>query len=101
MSSLDLLKQFAVFGASSVLINKSSSFTDVPAVPAADNSNALGTFIIVFLVIIIITYILLLMATYKLTHSVTQTILCFIFGIIYLIFAYIYYGFSGYKFAKK
>ena len=102
MSSLGLLQNLAIFGASGALINTSSSFADVPAATAvAINSSALGAVVITILVIILIIYILLLIATYKLTHSVLQTLLCLIFGIIYLTFAYIYYGFSGYKFAKK
>ena len=67
----------------------------------ADVSSSISTTIIIVVIIILIIWIMLLMSTYKLTHSVLQTVLCFFFGFIYLVFAFIYYGFSGYKFAKK
>ena len=79
-------------------------FGDVPSTTfsnVAKPSTAFTPLIIVILIIIVIRYILLLIATYKLTNSALQTVLCFLFGIIYLTFAYIYYGFSGYKFTKK
>jgi len=66
-----------------------------------DVSSNITTTIIIVVIIILILWIMLLMSTYKLTGSALQTILCFFFGFIYLVFAFIYYGFSGYKFAKK
>jgi len=72
---------------------KKANFTDA--------NSSLSTTIIVVLIICLIIGILLLMATYKLTGSGLQTVLCFFFGAFYLIFAFIYYGFSGYKLVKK
>jgi len=66
-----------------------------------DTNSSLSTVIIVVLIICLIIGILLLMATYKLTGSVLQTVLCLLFGAFYLVFAFIYYGFSGYKLVKK
>jgi hypothetical protein len=66
-----------------------------------DSDSSLSTTIIVVLIICLIISILLLIATYKLTGSALQTILCLLFGAFYLVFAFIYYGFSGYKLVKK
>lgn len=66
-----------------------------------NTDSSLSTTIIVVLIICLIIGILLLMATYKLTGSALQTILCLLFGAFYLVFAFIYYGFSGYKLVKK
>jgi len=92
----------AAFGVSSLAFE---GFADVPTTTAAASakqpSKVLTAGVIIILIIIVIIYIALLVATYKLTHSVLQTILCFLFGIIYLITAFIFYGFYGYKFAKK
>jgi len=71
--------------------------------PAKSNFTNIAPFaVVIFLLIIAITIsILILMATYKLTGSGLQTILCLFFGRYYLMFAFIYYGFAGYKFVKK
>jgi len=60
----------------------------------------MSTAIIIGLVIGIIIYILIAIAIYKITNSWTNTILYLLFGIFYLIFAIIYWGFSGYKICK-
>ena len=53
-------------------------------------------------VLLIIFFLLIVFmsckATYNLTDSLLQSILCFLFGGIYMYFAFLYYGFSGYKF---
>ena len=77
------------------------------AMPSATKSNfedvssGLTATIVIIIVIILVLWIMLLMSTYKLTGSAFQTVLCFFFGCIYLVFAFILYGFNGYKFAKK
>ena len=88
----------ASFGLSGLLLK--DNFTDVPTTTNAASSE-MSSALVIIIVIIIIFYILLLMATYKLTSSALQTILCLIFGIFYLTLAFIYYGFAGYKFMKK
>ena len=67
----------------------------------SNTDSSLSATIIVVLIICLIIGILLLIATYKLTGSALQTILCLLFGAFYLVFAFIYYGFSGYKLVKK
>jgi len=107
----DLIKNLAIFGASGALIGTKSSFADIPAttVPAANvpattvqyiESMSMGLLIFI-LVLIVIFLILLLIATYKLTNSGLHTLLCFLFGIVYVLISYIYYGLAGYKFTKK
>ena len=89
-----------LLGASGVLIK--DTFDNVPTdAPVASPSTALTATVITILVIIILVCILLAIATYKLTNSKLQTILCLLFGIFYIVIAYIYYGFSGYKFIQK
>ena len=64
------------------------------------DSPSLGV-VIAAIIIIVILIILFTIATYKLTGSKLQAVLCFIFGFFYIGIAYLYYGFSGYKFQKK
>ena len=54
--------------------------------------------IIILLIIIFAILFFSCKAVYNLTDSVLQTILFFIFGFVYLYFAILYYGLSGYKF---
>lgn len=56
--------------------------------------------VIIMVLVILAIYIMLAVAIYRLTDSGVHAILCLIFGSLYLIIAVIYYGFSGYKFAK-
>ena len=57
--------------------------------------------VIVLLVVIIMLYIALLIAVYRLTGgSWLHTILCLIFGSLYLMCVVIYFGFSGYRIVK-
>ena len=84
-----------LLGASGLLIK--DRFENVQT---SGNTAASAT-LITILVIIVIVCILLAVSTYKLTNSVLQTILCLIFGMFYIVIAYIYYGFAGYKFIKK
>jgi hypothetical protein len=83
-----------LLGASSLLIK--DSFENVE-----NSSTAASATLIIILLIIVIVCILLAVATYKLTNSALQTILCLIFGMFYIVIAYIYYGLAGYKFIKK
>ena len=64
------------------------------------SSSWLG-FVIFMCVFAFALWIMLLVATYRLTHSALQVVLCLLFGAIYLFFAWIYYGFSKYRFVKK
>jgi len=88
----------------SVASSQTSPFANVPSSNQNTSpkiSSALIAVIVIILILYIIISVMLLMATYKLTDSVLQTILCFFFGSIYLIFAFIAYGFSGYKFVSN
>ena len=89
----------AILGISGIFTANASKskFANVndPSIPHSST----GLVIFVLLVLLILE-ILLLIATYKLTNSIFETILCFLFGAIYLFFAHIYYGFSGYKYIK-
>ena len=77
-----------------------SMFTNGTLDKFDDTSTSLTTGVIIMLVIIIIISLMTIVATYKLTGSALQTVLCLLFGCIYLTFAYIYYGFSDYTFQK-
>jgi steroid 5-alpha reductase family enzyme len=59
-------------------------------------------FIVILILVTIIVQILLLIAVYKITNeSLIDTLLCLAFGSVYVVFAIIYYGFSGYKFCMN
>lgn len=103
----ELLKNLAFFGASGALLGTKSSFADTPtaaAPPAATQSSSdsmsLGLLIFI-LVVVVIFFILSLVATYRLTNSGLHTFLCFLFGILYILISYIYYGLAGYRFTKR
>ena len=92
----DMIKSVTAFGASSIMNivpSQISRFTDI--------SDELKFSLFITTIIVLTIYILLLMATYKLTGSSLQTVMCFMFGSLYLMFAFIYYAFSGYKFVKS
>ena len=72
-----------------------SPFENVPSSPTY---SLVVTILLIFLIIMIM--LVLPMATYNLTDSTLQAVLCFLFGYFYLIVALIYYGYSGYKFTK-
>ena len=97
----EMLKNFALFGASGSLISTKSRFEDVPA----DSKSSSGTMpigLLIFVIVLIIVFeMLLLVSTYKLTNSGWQTFFCLLFNVIYLGLAFICYGMSGYKFSKK
>lgn len=89
-------------GASGLLINSlsgRSNFTDTTT-GAGSNSTISTTTLIIIIIIIILFLILFVVATYKLTGSTLQTILCILFGAIYILLAYLYYAFAGYKYLK-
>jgi hypothetical protein len=87
------LMNLATMGLAGLAVPNKAKFTDV--------SSGITTAVIIILIIIFIVWIMLLMATYKLTDSGAHTVLCALFGAFYLAFAFIYYGFSGYKFVKR
>jgi uncharacterized membrane protein len=96
----ELLKNLAMFGASGSLLGK-SNFADTPAATqSSSDSMSLGLLIFI-LVVVVIFFILSLVATYRLTNSGLHTFLCFLFGILYILISYIYYGLAGYRFTKR
>lgn len=66
------------------------------------NNTSAGTVISILIIVAICftLWIMSLMATYRLTHSTLQVILCLLFGTLYLFFAWIYYGFTGHRLVK-
>ena len=91
----DNILKMVSLGASSLLLPSSqkSSFEDT--------SSGTSTTVLVVIIILLVIYLYCsLAATYKLTHSWLQVILCFLFGFLYMSFAYIYYGLAGYKITK-
>jgi hypothetical protein len=56
--------------------------------------------IIIIIILAIALWIMSLVATYRLTGSTLQVILCLLFGSIYLFFAWIYYGMTRHKLVK-
>ena len=109
----EMLKNFALFGASGSLISTQSRFTDVPATTLGSNTtiaassaspstSKISTGLLIFIIVLIVLFeMLLLVSTYKLTNSGWQTFFCLLFNVIYLVLAFIYYGMSGYKFTKR
>jgi len=84
----DFFKTYGT-GVLPMLMNNKSAFTDV-------SSGAVIAIVIIFLIItILIAY-----STYKVTDSGLQTLLCLLFGYIYLACAFMYYAYYGYKFKK-
>jgi hypothetical protein len=79
--------------------SQSSPFANTPT----QNTNMSGyiTAFWVIFVIMLLMGLLSVIAVYKLTDSGLQALLCFLFGMLYLIIAIIYYGFSGYKLIKR
>ena len=73
-------------------INNSNGFANT-------STNSL-IMVIIVIILAIVLWIMSLIATYRLTSSATQTVLCLFFGCIYLFFAWITYGFKGYKLIK-
>ncbi len=103
---MDKITSVISSGASGLLVNSlsgRSNFTDITNATTATNAtNATisTTTLIIVIIIVILFFILFVVATYKLTGSVLQTMLCVFFGAIYILLAYIYYAFSGYKYLK-
>jgi hypothetical protein len=91
----DMIKNLGTFGVSSLM-----SLTPIQKATFVNIDTTINSAIMFVFLIMMIVYILLLMATYKLTGSGLQTVLCLLFGSTYLIFAFIIYGFSGYKLKK-
>ena len=65
-----------------------------------NSSSTLIAVIVIFVVIFLVLWVMSLMATYRLTNSTLQVILCLLFGSFYLFFAWIAYGFTGHKLVK-
>ena len=100
---MDTITSVISSGASGLLINSlsgRSNFADTPTATAS-NEKISTTILIIIIVLVILFIILFSVATYKLTGSTLQTILCILFGAIYILIAYIYYAFSGYKYQIK
>jgi uncharacterized membrane protein (DUF106 family) len=75
------------------LSEQQSNFEDV------DNDiNTTQLLVVIAIILLIIT--LFAVATYKLTGSALQTMLCILFGVFYIVLAYIFYAFAGYKLTK-
>ena len=92
---------FGIVGAlMSNSVSGSKSFFENTQESNSDNSSSSTNIIIIVLVIFFVICLMLCIAVYKLTDSWFQTIACIFFGVLYLIIATMYYGFSGYKFKK-
>ena len=65
-----------------------------------DVNNISSNQIIIVIVIILLLITLFAVATYKLTNSYFETILCIFFGCFYIILAFLYYAYAGYTFKK-
>jgi surface polysaccharide O-acyltransferase-like enzyme len=67
-----------------------------------DNTSNLSLGLVIFICIVaIVLWIMLLIATYRLTHSALQVVLCLLFGSIYLFCAWIYHVFNKYRLVKN
>ena len=65
-----------------------------------DTSSGMIAFIVIIVIVMISLWVMSIMATYRLTGSTLQTVLCLLFGTLYLFFAWIYYGFTRHKLVK-
>ncbi len=65
-----------------------------------NTSSGMIALIVIIVVLCVSLWIMSLIATYRLTGSSLQVILCFFFGCIYLFFAWIYYGITNHKLVK-
>jgi hypothetical protein len=72
-----------------------SSFTNVHQ---KENFTSESSFMLIVIIIALLIVFMSCKATYNLTDSLLQSILCFLFGGLYMYIAFLYYGFSGYKF---
>jgi hypothetical protein len=79
-------------GLTGILQTGKSNFTDL--------DSAMVTTIIIIRILSFVISIILSVATYRLTGSTFQALLCLFFGCFYLVCAFLYYGFSGYKLKK-
>lgn len=99
--TMDLIKTsmmsppLAIMKAVSSMNNGISKFKNVES---TENSVVMLIVVISFIVIIVSIFPY---ATYKLTDSGAQAILCFLFGFIYIVCAWLYYGLTGHKFCIK
>jgi protein-S-isoprenylcysteine O-methyltransferase Ste14 len=66
----------------------------------SNTSTGAVIFILFIVILFLVLWIMSLMATWRLTDSVLQVVLCFLFGCIYLFFAWIFYGFTNHKLVK-
>ena len=65
-----------------------------------NTSSGMVAFIVIIVLVSLSLWIMSIMSTYRLTGSTMQTVLCVLFGSLYLFFAWIYYGFTGHKLVK-
>ena len=49
----------------------------------------------------LIMWIMSIVATYRLTQSMLQCVLCLFFSTVYIVLAWLYYGVTSYKLVKK
>lgn len=77
-----------------------SSYNSMKSDKFTNTSNDMVILTVIIIIISIALWIMSLIATFRLTNSSLQTILCLFFGTIYLFFAWITYGISGYKLLK-
>ena len=63
-----------------------------------ENFTSESSFMLIVIIIALLIVFMSCKATYNLTDSLLQSILCFLFGGLYMYIAFLYYGFSGYKF---
>ena len=78
-----------------------SAYQETQKTNKFDNtSSTIIAVIVIFVVLGLVLWVMSLMATYRLTGSTLQVILCLLFGSFYLFFAWIAYGFTGHKLVK-
>ena len=92
---MDKITSTISYGASGLLLNNLTGKSNF------EDTNSISSTALIFVIILVILFcILFIVATYKLTGSTLQTILCIFFGAIYILLAYLYYAFAGYKYLK-
>lgn len=66
-----------------------------------NTSSSMIAGIVIIVIICVALWIMSLIATYRLTGSSIQVVLCFFLGSIYLFFAWVYYGMTNHKLVKN
>ena len=75
-------------------------FSVIPKSNFEDVNTFTTTQLVIVILIILLLITLFAVATYKLTNSYFETVICIFFGCFYVMIAFLYYAYAGYCFKK-